>query len=192
MSNDMFRKMQEVAANGDREEKQLSFQERIVKQLLRRANITLQVRIAKAQAAEQRGSEDLGFKWFNDQYPRFPLRLMSQKLKYTHLVTIGQLYGQGQFKKLPWWQEYVDQAGLYGVDLTRERAALVFNLPYAKDAFLMVLHNQPIQDAVIIDAERRRDEPWPRTTFPMGNTGVVAVLEAFDSFLQTVGTEWAD
>lgn len=192
MSNDMFRKMQEVAASGDREEKQLSFQERIVKQLLRRANITLQVRIAKAQAAEQRGSEDLGFEWFNDQYPRFPLRLMSQKLKYTHLVTIGQLYGQGQFKKLPWWQEYVDQAGLCGVDLTRERAALVFNLPYAKDAFLMVLHNQPIQDAVIIDAERRRDEPWPRTTFPMGNTGVVAVLEAFDSFLQTVGTEWAD
>lgn len=192
MSSDMFRKMQEVAASGDREEKQLSFQERIVKQLLRRANITLQVRIAKAQAAEQRGSEDLGFEWFNDQYPRFPLRLMSQKLKYTHLVTIGQLYGQGQFKKLPWWQEYVDQAGLYGVDLTRERAALVFNLPYAKDAFLMVLHNQPIQDAVIIDAERRRDEPWPRTTFPMGNTGVVAVLEAFDSFLQTVGTEWAD
>lgn len=192
MSSDMFRQMQEVAASGDREEKQMSFQERIVKQLLRRANITLQVRIAKAQAAEQRGSEDLGFEWFNDQYPRFPLRLMSQKLKYTHLVTIGQLYGQGQFKKLPWWQEYIDQAGIYGVDLARDRAALVFNLPYAKDAFLMVLHNQPIQDNIIIDAERRRDEPWPRTTFPMGNTGVVAVLEAFDSFLQTVGTEWAD
>lgn len=192
MSSDMFRRMQEVAASGDREEKQMSFQERIVKQLLRRANIALQVRIAKAQAAEQRGSEDLGFEWFNDQYPRFPLRLMSQKLKYTHLVTIGQLYGQGQFKKLPWWQEYIDQAGIYGVDLTRDRAALVFNLPYAKDAFLMVLHNQPIQDNIIIDAERRRDEPWPRTTFPMGNTGVVAVLEAFDSFLQTVGTEWAD
>lgn len=190
--DDMFKRMQDVAASGDREEKQISFQERIVKQLLRRANITLQVRIAKAQAAEQRGSEDLGFEWFNDEYPRFPLRLMSQKLKYTHLVTIGQLYGQGQFKKLPWWQEYIDQAGIYGVDLTRERAALVFNLPYAKDAFLMVLHNQPIQDAVIIDAERRRDEPWPRTTFPMGNTGVVAVLEAFDSFLQTVGTEWAE
>ena len=192
MSSDMFRQMQQVAASGEREEKQMSFQERIVKQLLRRANITLQVRIAKAQAAEQRGSEDLGFEWFNDQYPRFPLRMMSQKLKYTHLVTIGQLYGQGQFKKLPWWQEYIDQAGIYGVDLARERAALVFNLPYAKDAFLMVLHNQPIQNEIIIDAERRRDEPWPRTTFPIGSTGVVAVLEAFDSFLQTVGTEWAD
>lgn len=190
--DDVFSRMRDVEAQGAQEEKQLNFQERIVKQLLRRANIQLQVRIAKAQAAEQRGSEDLGFEWFNDQYPMFPLRMMSQKLRYTHTATIGELYGRGAFKKLPWWREYLDQAGLFGVDLAKERAALVFNLPYAKDAFLMVLHNQPTQDALICDAERRQDEPWPRTTFPIGNTGVVAVLEAFDSFMQTVGTEWAD
>lgn len=189
---DVFNQMREAEQAGAREDQQLAFQERIVKQLLRRANVEVMVGALKKEAWELRGSNVLGFDWLAETYPRFPLRLMSQKLRYTQTTTIGDLYGKGRFRKLPWWKEYEAQAGLYNVDLARDRAALVFNLPYAKDAFLMVLHNQPVQDHVIRDAERRQDEPWPRTTFPIGNTGLVAVLESFDSFLQTVGTDWAE
>ena len=189
--SDVFDSMREADDAGSRESQQVAFQERIVKQLLRRANIQLQVAATKREAFDQRGSDKLDFRWFNENYPRFPLHLLAQKMRYTHTATLGELYGQGQFKRLPWWKEYESQVALYDINLQNERAALIFNLPLAKDAFLMVLHNQPIQCEMIEDAERRKDQPWPRTTFPMGKSGVVAVLEAFDSFLQTVGTEWA-
>lgn len=191
MSN-VFDAMRKFDAESERAGQQLAFQERIVKQLLKRANFQLQVGATKREAAEQRGSDCLGFDWLADTFPRFPLRMMSQKMKYTQKATLGDIYGKGRFKKLPWWLEYQQQVDIYNVDIRTQRAALVFNLPYAQDAFLMVLHNQPLQAELIRDAELRQDEPWPRTTFPIGNTGVVAVLEAFDSFLQTVGIDWID
>lgn len=189
---DVFKQMREIEQAGARQEQQLAFQERIVKQLLRCANVNVAVGAMKKEALELRGSNVLDFDWLFENYPRFPLRMMSQKMRYTQTATIGDIYGKGQFRKLPWWREYEEQSAIYNVDLARDRAALVFNLPYAKDAFLMVLHNQPIQDHVFRDAERRQDEPWPRTTFPIGKTGLVAVLESLDSFIQTVGTDWAE
>ncbi len=189
---DVFKQMQDAAREADRQDQQFGWQERIVKQLMRRANIAAPIGALKREALEQRNSDDLGFAWFNEQFPRFPLILLAQKMKYTQTAMIGDLYGKGRFKKLPWWKEYEEQTAANDINLQTTRAALLFNLPYARDAFLMVLHNQPTQEQVIRDAEVRQDEPWPRTTFPIGNTGVVAVLEAFDSFMQTVGTEWAD
>ena len=188
---DVFQQMQAVAQNEDREQQQLSFQERIVKQLLRRANIQLPVAVSKREAMQKYGQSDLDFAWFYSEFPAFPLRLFSQKLKYTQ-TSLADIYGKNRFKHLCWWKEYEAQVALYDVNLATDRAALCFNLPYAKEAFLMVLHNQPVQNQIIQDAEHRQDEPWPRTTFPMGKSGIVAVLESFESFMQTVGTEWAD
>ena len=191
MEDDVFNLMRIAAKQGDTADQQLAFQERIVKQLLKRANVQIPVGATKRDAFAQSGSNVLGFEWLADNFPRFPLRMLAQKMKYTQKATLGDIYGKGRFKKLPWWREYEEQDAIYNVDLKLDRAALVFNLPYAKDAFLMVLHNQPSQAYSVRDAESRQDDPWPRTTFPIGNTGVVAVLEAFDSFLQTVGSEWA-
>lgn len=185
---DFFEQMQADEREANREQQQLSFQERIVKQFLRRANIALSPVAAKAEAQHKYGSADLDFRWFHAEYPSFPVRLMSQKLKYKEQPLLAALYGKGQFKKLAWWLEFEEQTQLYGVNLQTDRAALLFNLPYAKDAFLMVLHNQPVQAT---DPELR-DDAWPRTIFPIGKTGLVAVLESFDSFLQTVGTSWAE
>lgn len=190
---DVFDHMRKVDQAGQKEQQQLSFQERIVKQILRRANIQLDVGRRKAEAAEKFGFNDLGFQWFNEEYPRYPVILLSQKMRYTHQTTLADLYGRSRFKQLGWWKEYEDQVAAAGIDLHQQRVVLFFNLPHAKDAFLMSLHNMPIQvQPGLMDAESRQDEPWPRTTFPMGKTGVVAVLESFDSFLQTVGNEWAD
>ena len=189
---DVFDHMRAAADAGDSAQKQLSFQERIVKQLLRRANVQLNLGLTKRLAFDKYGTAELGFQWFNQEFPAFPVTLLAQKLKYTQQTMLADLYGRGRFKQLGWWKEYVSQVELYDINLQTHRAVLFFNLPYAKDAFLMALHNQPISGQTIVDAENRQDEPWPRTTFPMGKTGVVAVLESFDSFLQTVGTDWID
>lgn len=193
--SDFFQQMNDDAAAAEAAgEKQMTFQERIVKQLIRYAGAPLNLGRAKAEAKIHYGTTDLGFRWFHDTYPAFPVTLFSQKIRSAHVATIGDIYGKGRFQKLPWWREYEDQAGTYGIDLRADRAALLFNLPYASQAFLMVLHNQPVQadlSHLVQDAEYRQDDPWPRTTFPMGRSGIVAVLEAFPSFMQTVGKEWA-
>lgn len=186
---DVFDHMRAVADDAQREEQQLNFQERIVKQLLRNANVPIQVGALKAEARQKYGTDWLDFQWFREEFPRFPVRLMAQKLKYRDQPLLSDLYGKGRFKQLAWWKEFENQAALFNVNLVHDRAALLFNLPHAKDAFLMVLHNQPVQSH---DAERRDADPWPRTIFPIGKSGIVAVLESFESFLQTVGTEWND
>ena len=190
--NDIFQQMKDVAEQKNNENMQAVFQERIVKRLLRYARVPFQAAAAKREAKAKYGTDDLNFFWFNQEYPTFPVFLMGQKLRYTHKATLSQLYGKGQFKKLPWWKEYAEQSGTHGIDLNNERAVLFFNLPHAKEAFLMTLHNQPTQNSSVIDAEQRQDEPWPRTIFPVGKSGITVVLEAFPSFMETVGTEWAD
>jgi len=191
--NDFFQHYQKRSEADTRLRQQAAFQERIVKQLLRYAGVKLPpLGVVKAEAKVKYGSTDLSFYWLVEEYG-FPVHLLSQKMAYTHKATLADLYGQGGFKKLPWWKEYEERTEAENIDLHNERAALIFNLPHARDAFLMVLHNQPTQVGTgIPDAELRADQPWPRTTFPVGKSGIVAVLESFKSFMQTVGTEWAN
>ena len=190
MSGDYFDGLRTRAEiEGDRQD---AFQERVVKRILKHVNIPVQYGYMKAQAAQDSGSRNLDLAWFQTTYS-FPVRLFAQKIPFTHKATLADIYGKGRFKKLPWWKEYESQASMHDVDLKIERAALFFNLPGAREAFLMVIHNQPIQcDDPIVDAELRDDEPWPRTTFPLGKSGIVGVLESFQSFMQTVGTGWTE
>lgn len=167
-----------------------SFQTNIVKRILRYAEVPMTAAFER-QAKLETSSGLPDFEWFNHQFPRFPLRLLCEKIRSVHTVTIGHLYARGEFVKLKWWRAYTEQVAAKQIDLTVERAALLFEMAYAKEAGLMVLHNQPSQACLIADAECRTDQPWPRTTFPMKN-GVVAVLEAFPSFMQTVGKGWVE
>ena len=187
---DVFQRMQEAAKERQEGEKQLAFQERIVKQILRHSGVQIPVGRMQNEAFEKYGDRALNFFWFNQEFPTFPVYLMAEKLKHTHKATLAQLYGKGQFRKLNWWKEYEEQAANNAIDLKNERAVLFFNLPHAKEAFLMTLHNQPTQNTHLVDAELR-DDAYPRTVFPM-KSGVTAVLEAFPSFLDTVGTDWVD
>lgn len=171
--------------------KQQTFQETVVKRLLRAAGVTVAVAKEKAIAMENTGSTSIGFDWFAEKYPAFPMLLLAQKIPYTHQTMIADLYGKNRFKSLPWWKEYEKQVEHNGYDLRTVSVAMMFNLPGAKDASIMVLHNQPAQLGVRIAPELRYDSVWPRTTFPIGKTGVVAVLEALGGFMDTVGTEWA-
>jgi len=185
-----FKRLHESDKQQAEQQRQLSFQERIVKQLLRYANVPINVALFKQEAMAVHGHADLDFRWFAEKFPGFPVFLMSEKIKFTHTIKMADIYGQSRFRKLSWWKQYMEQADLAGIDLKTERAALLFNLPHAKDAFLMTLHNQPIQNQVFTPAEERED-PWPRTIFPMAKEGVTIVLESFKSFMQTVGTDWA-
>ena len=188
---DYFSKWENIAKVKRTEQQQNAWQERVVKKVIRYAEAPLAVAAAKRKAKDTYGDDLLGFTWFHDEYPGFPVRLLGQKLAYTHRATLGDIYGKTRFRSLPWAKEYEAQISLFQLDLAVERAALVFNLPHAKTAFLMVLHNQPASAMTFEDAEERREDHWPRTTFPLKD-GTVLVLESLDSFMQTVGVEWVE
>jgi len=165
-----------------------AFEERVVRRILKDSGLVVNFAEAKRGLVDRGEADTLTLSWFNEHYPEFPMTLVAQKIPYTHRATLADLYGRKRFQALPWWKEYQEQAAQTGVDIVTDKLALVFNLPHAQDAFLMVLHNQP-SVSVSIAAEQRED-PYPRTIFPIGKTGVTAVLESFPGFMMTVGDSW--
>jgi hypothetical protein len=175
------------------EQRQAGFEERCIKQILRYANVPLRIGQAKAMAREDGNHDSLNFRWFAQAFPSFPVTMGAEKLRRTSGTQIGwtQLFGNG-FMKLPFMQEYMKLVNTLAVDVHSERVALVFNAPHADKATTMVLHNQPIQanNVSVVDPERR-EETETRIIRPYGNPRVTYVLESFNSFMQTVGTDWA-
>ena len=189
MPDDVFTRMQNAAAEENEESRQVGFQERCVKAVLRAANVPFLVGKAKLAAREKYGNDDLGFAWFNEEFPAYPVMLMSQKMRYTGKPRWTELFGAG-FAKHPWFKEYVKQIAEFGWNPQLDRCAMFFNAPHADQSATMVLHNQPIQATMVHDPEQRT-EPETRIIRPYGNPQVVYVIESVKSFMQTVGTDWA-
>jgi hypothetical protein len=171
--------------------KQARFEESVIKRLLRYAAMTINFRAAREDCRAMFRHDSLSFMWFHATYPRFPMRLGTAKLRDTSGEKIGwtDLFGVG-FRKLPWVNEYTQMAAQYGCDPTEQRIGLVFNVPRADGAGLVVFHNQPEQLGL----------PDPELTVE-GNTRILRkfkqpaityVLESFSGFLETVGKDWVD
>jgi hypothetical protein len=120
------------------------------------------------------------------------MRLASAKLRHTSGTKIGwtALFGSG-FAKLPWFAEYESVAVVSGWDIRRDRCGLVFNAPHAQGCATMVLHNQPIQSSFSEDPERRECHET-RIIRSYGRPPITYVIEPFQGFVGTVGTEWAE
>jgi hypothetical protein len=192
--SDVFSDFRDVALQRETREtnRQGGFEERIVKQLLRNAGVPLQVGKAKAEALDSRGCSDLDFSWLRDVIPEFPLYMATSKLRNTSGTKIGwtQLFGAG-FAKLPFVVEYQKAAASEEWDIHTDRCVLVFNAPGADKSTAMVLHNQPIQENIVEDPERRTHAET-RIIRPYGKPQIVYVIESLRSFMETVGTGWAE
>gem|GEM_PF-4846335 len=185
----VFEVFQKAVAEQDEQSRQLGFQERCVKAILRFANVPLQVGKAKVDAKAQFNDDSLGFQWFEEHFPGYPVLLLSQKMRYTGKPRWTELFGAG-FAKHPWFKEYIKQVSECGWNTQVDRVAMFFNAPHADQSATMVLHNQPIQETILHDPEQRT-EPETRIIRPYGNPRVVYVIESVKSFMQTVGTDWA-
>jgi hypothetical protein len=184
-----------LAREGHVDSQQAQFEARVIKQLLRYARIELNVRAAKQQSWEATQAVNINFAWFHERYPRFPIYLGSAKLKNTAGTHIPwtALFGAG-FMKLPWMADYEKLCATMNWDVHKDRVALCFNVPHAPGASIMVLHNQPIQvdnSQMVLPDQERRTETETRILRPLGRDRIVYVLESLNSFLTTVGTDWA-
>lgn len=186
-----------LAKEGQIHLQQANFEASVIKKLLRYAKIEVNVRAAKQASWVGNQATNISFTWFNENYPRFPMLLGTTKLKNTSGTHIPwtALFG-AQFMKLPWIEAYRTLCNQLGADPRKERIGLCFNVPHAPGASVMVLHNQPVQaeNANVVDPERRA-ETQTRVIRPFGGSAgeprIVYILESIDSFLTTVGTDWA-
>lgn len=194
-TDELFSQFRDVALQREVREdnRQGGFEERVVKQLLRNAGVPLQVGKAKNQAQAERGSMDLNFAWLRDVIPQFPIYMATSKLPNTSGTKIGwtQLFGAG-FAKLPFVVEYQKVAAGEDWDIHTDSCALVFNAPGADKSTTMVLHNQPIQETMVVEDPERRTHAETRIIRPYGKPQVVYVIESLRSFMETVGTDWAE
>lgn len=191
-ADDIFGAFNAQARQMTEENRQHGFEEWVVKSILRYAQVSFNVGKAVKEAQRQYDSSVLDLRWFQDNYPQFPVLLATSKLPHTSGTKIGwtALFGRN-FAKLPWFVEYQKCIPTHDWDIHSERCALVFHAPHADKAGTMVLHNQPIQATIVEDPEQRT-EPETRILRPYGRPRVVYVIESFTSFMQTVGTSWAD
>lgn len=172
--------------------RQLGFEERCCRAMLRLAKVQLNINAARQWARNHFDDDTLGFRWLNATFPRFPLLLASSKLRNTAGSKIGwtEIFGKG-FAKLPWFSEYRNVVNANGWNIHQDRCALLFNAPHADKSFIMVLHNQPIQGTIVVEDPEERETPGVRVVCPFGHPRVVYVYESLSSFMTTVGADWA-
>lgn len=175
----------------NKENQRNSFEETTIKRLLKQADVKYNLTQWRKDAASMNGGVHfLTFDWFADQFPQFPVQLGAARIKWTHKIVCGDLFGSG-FAKLPFFKEYrtfLDQAG---VDLQTERAGLVFNWTGVRaGGSAMVLHNYPVSSHNVPDPDSRV-ERGTRIVRPFGNPVVVFVIESMTDFSLSIGTDWA-
>lgn len=169
------------------EQRVAHYEETLVKRILNHAGVPFTVPGLKARAADETNEHTVSFDFFAQEYPRFPVLLGAAKIKWTHEIQVGHLFGK-HFMQLSCMKEYQNLCASVDADPRENRVGLVFNWAgIDAGGSAMVLHNYP--PGCCVDAHER-----PRGTFvcrPYGSPVVVYVIEAFNDFLDSVGTGWA-
>jgi hypothetical protein len=171
-------------------QRQDTFEDAVVAQLLRTGGLGAQIGRLRQESSEVQRGAKLTLPWFNQRFPRFPVRLGARKLANIHKVQLGELFGPG-FMKTPMMRAYVDLQVDMDASDADERIGLVFAWPHIPTAGTMVLHNYPIEVAEVPDPSLRYERNT-RIVRPYGNPPVVYVIDPLKEFLFSIGTDWAE
>jgi len=138
--------------------------------------------------AKMEGYEFADFEYLEAMTP-FPVTLFGARIPWMHQVGIPQLFGS-EFTKTTFFKEYTKGLAQLDIKDTERRVGLVFRWPgISRGGGAMVLHNYPVMMQNIADPDLR-EERGTRIVRPFGNPVVIYVIEAFQDFLLTVGTDW--
>jgi hypothetical protein len=187
--DDFFARLRQQQRAVDEARRQGAYEEAVIKRLLAHGGIRVNFKQAVEDVRATFKSDFLTFLWFNDAYPRFPVRLGAAKLRGTSGTRIGwtELFGSG-FRRLPWMREYQAMCEQYDYDPAREHVGLVFNAPHADKAATMVMHNMANQLGGMGEDARHDGETRIMRTFR--RPAMTYVIESFTGFLTTVGKDW--
>jgi hypothetical protein len=127
-----------------------------------------------------RQKQTLALPWFIENFPAFPAILRVAKVEHVFDVSWTALFGPTFFKQ-PWAAEYLELVDELQVNLRKEWFAMVFRVPHAKQANLMVMHNVP-DDLLLVESEL--------TCIMRVKDRIRYVIEPLASFLERTGDGW--
>jgi len=166
-----------------------AFEEVCVKKLLVKSGVTMQLAKWKGQQKRNEFSSRLTLNWMMDKWPRFPMHIAVGVGQYPGRLPYAALLG-GKISKLTVFKDYNTTAENHDVDPVEDRFAMIFKCQRAKHATIQVLHNQPVQsDVADFDSPDIEGKHCRRFMFCF--RGVYYVIEGIDSFVATIGTDWA-
>ena len=165
------------------QQREESFEDRIVKRVLRYANLDPAQYVREERQHAERG---LTFEWFNIAFSAFPVYLGTQKIPHTRELLLTQVFGP-HFMRLPFVKAYQVLCDSLGRSPHQDRIGLVFTLAGLGEA---VLHNYPLELHLTPDPALRAERD-SRVVRVFGNPPVVYVLDPLAEFLDSIGTDWA-
>jgi hypothetical protein len=129
------------------------------------------------------------FQWLRDQ-TRFPVFLGAAKLPWMKNLAIGELFGSN-FVKTRFFAAYIEFVGSECFDDRKDHCGLVFNWPgIPQGGSAMVLHNYPV-DSCKVDPDLRTERGTRIVRpFGQGKDCNIYVIESFNDFLLSTGTDW--
>ncbi len=174
-----------MGARDAAERRQETFEERIVKGLLQRAGIATPLWQLRHAAEEVYGIKSLNFRWFRQEYPRFPLILGASKIPNTAGITLADAL-TGSFSKLPFFREYSKFLASEDIDDYERSVAFFFNL----GGRTFALHNYRPMAAPGDDPDVL-GERCGRLVRPFGNPVIYYIIEKASDLLDRLPTDWA-
>ncbi len=161
----------------------LAFEERLVKKIM--SMVDCGVSELRIRVGEEYSNPN--FLWLREQ-TKFPVLLGAAKIPWMHHIQIGDLFGSN-FVKQRFFAAYTEFVTSECFDDRKDHCGLVFNWPgIQQGGSAMILHNYPV-DSCEIDPDLRT-ERGTRIVRPYGNPLVIYVIESFNDFLLSVGTDW--
>ena len=184
-----FKQMQGPDGAAIREQKETERQEnyeaRQVLRFLQEAGCKLSRAVLEQQAKADLGEPNITFTWLQSKYPRFPVRLFAEKLRYVHEITVVELFTR--FTKLPFIGAFDEKARANGVDLRTRAAGLIFEWP---GLGAVVLHN--LRRNSQIGNDDSFQDGGTLITRSIGAPPITYVLESLKTFIPAIGREWLE
>ena len=176
-------KLNDAAAEATRQE---HYEETIVKRLLQQAKVPLPGwGVIANQCRERTGLDYINFEWFREQYPRFPVRLLPQKVPRAHKTQLIDLFKR--FSRTTVFETFRELAEYHGVSPREQAVGLVFEMGSLGTC---VLHTYPRYDQMALDGDA--SDEGTRIVRPMGSPPTVYVVEQVPTILKAIGTGWVD
>jgi hypothetical protein len=167
-----------TGADEIRLQRQLSFEERIIKRVFSECGIKMSGwgRFAN-ECREITGHDKLNFSWFNSAFDRFPGVLCGKRIPRLHELTMVDLFKNPGKVKNRLCAAIANNAGKQNVDLERK---FVFCFPIVRTMYCA--HNIDTEDG---DCPRVQ---WRLSMRPINN--IRMIVEPTVSFFRTLGSDW--
>lgn len=167
------------------EQSTASFENRCVERMLQIVKFPRPLSVLRSEHIRHSGKRSLDLTWFQEYFPAFPAELVCDRLTNLSDISWTTLFGRG-FEQQPWFKQYLGHVDDGARDLEDTWFALIFQVPHADKASLMVVHSKA--DALAVPTADKAS--YTKIVRWVSKLNSALVVEPLQSFLASTGSRW--